>query len=130
MQMKTTSKTIITVVLIIVSLFVLFPIAIVFMNSFKGSLFISNAPFSFPVFEGDDASFIGIKNYVTGIKKIDFFSAFGYSLWITVGSVAGILIVSSMLAWYITRVKNKLNSIIYYCLVFSMIVPFQMVMLQ
>ena len=128
MQMKTTSKTIITVVLIIVSLFVLFPIAIVFMNSFKGSLFISNAPFSFPVFEGDDASFIGIKNYVTGIKKIDFFSAFGYSLWITVGSVAGILIVSSMLAWYITRVKNKLNSIIYYCLVFSMIVPFQMVM--
>lgn len=128
MQMKTTSKTIITVILIIVSLFVLFPIAIVFMNSFKGSLFISNAPFSFPVFEGDDASFIGIKNYVTGIKKIDFFSAFGYSLWITVGSVAGILIVSSMLAWYITRVKNKLNSIIYYCLVFSMIVPFQMVM--
>ena len=128
MQMKTTSKTLITVILIIVSLFVLFPIAIVFMNSFKGSLFISNAPFSFPVFEGDDASFIGIKNYVTGIKKIDFFSAFGYSLWITVGSVAGILIVSSMLAWYITRVKNKLNSIIYYCLVFSMIVPFQMVM--
>ena len=47
---------------------------------------------------------------------------------VTIGSVAGILLVSSMLAWYITRVKNKLNSIIYYCLVFSMIVPFQMVM--
>ena len=128
MRTGTTSKIIITVFLILVSLFVLFPIAIVFMNSFKGSLFISNAPFKLPVFEGQGSSFVGLKNYFTGIDKIHFFSAFGYSLWITIGSVAGILLVSSMLAWYITRIKNKFNSIIYYSLVFSMIVPFQMVM--
>ena len=126
--MKTTPKVFITVFLILISFVVLFPIIMVFINSFKGSLFISNAPFSMPVFEGNAASYVGLDNYFTGVKKINFFSAFGYSLWITVASVAGILIVSSMLAWYITRVKNKLNSIIYYCLVFSMIVPFQMVM--
>lgn len=126
--MKTTPGVFITVFLILISFVVLFPIIMVFINSFKGSLFISNAPFSMPVFEGNAASYVGLDNYFTGVKKINFFSAFGYSLWITVASVAGILIVSSMLAWYITRVKNKLNSIIYYCLVFSMIVPFQMVM--
>lgn len=128
MKSNITSKTFIIIFLVLASLFVLFPIAMVLMNSFKGSLFISNAPFKFPVFEGDNPSFIGIKNYITGVDKIDFFKAFGYSLWITIASVVGILLVSSMLAWYITRVKNKLNSIIYYCLVFSMIVPFQMVM--
>ena len=126
--MKTTPRVFITVFLVLISFIVLFPIIMVFINSFKGSLFISNAPFSMPVFEGNAVSYVGLDNYFTGVKKINFFSAFGYSLWITVASVAGILIVSSMLAWYITRVKNKLNSIIYYCLVFSMIVPFQMVM--
>ena len=89
---------------------------------------ISNAPFTLPVFEGDNPSYVGFANYLSGAKKIEFFSAFGYSLWITVASVAGILLVSSMLAWYITRIKNKVSSIIYYSLVFSMIVPFQMVM--
>ena len=128
MKSQKISKFFITFFLILASLFVLFPIGIVFMNSFKGSLFISNEPFALPKFGGEEVSFVGLKNYFTGIDKINFFKAFGYSLWITVASVAGILIVSSMLAWYITRVKNKLNSIIYYCLVFSMIVPFQMVM--
>lgn len=126
--MKQTPKVFLTVFLILLSIVVLFPIIMVFVNSFKGSLFISNAPFKIPVMKGDDASFVGLTNYFTGVKKINFFSAFGYSLWITVASVAGILLFSSMLAWYITRVKNKLSSIIYYCLVFSMIVPFQMVM--
>ncbi len=126
--MKQTPKVFLTVFLILLSIVVLFPIIMVFVNSFKGSLFISNAPFKIPVMKGDDASFVGLANYFTGVKKINFFSAFGYSLWITVASVAGILLFSSMLAWYITRVKNKLSSIIYYCLVFSMIVPFQMVM--
>ena len=126
--MKQTPKVFLTVFLILLSIVVLFPIIMVFVNSFKGSLFISNAPFKIPVMKGDDTSFVGLANYFTGVKKINFFSAFGYSLWITVASVAGILLFSSMLAWYITRVKNKLSSIIYYCLVFSMIVPFQMVM--
>jgi raffinose/stachyose/melibiose transport system permease protein len=126
--MKQTPKVFVTIFLVLISIVVLFPIIMVFFNSFKGSLFISNAPFELPVMDGDKASYVGLDNYFTGIKKINFFSAFGYSLWITVASVAGILLLSSMLAWYITRVKNKLSSIIYYCLVFSMIVPFQMVM--
>lgn len=126
--MKTTPKVFITILLCLVSAFILFPIVMVFFNSFKGSLFISNAPFALPIFDGENASYVGLANYLSGAKKIEFFSAFGYSLWITVMSVAGILLVSSMLAWYITRIKNKLSSIIYYSLVFSMIVPFQMVM--
>jgi raffinose/stachyose/melibiose transport system permease protein len=60
--------------------------------------------------------------------KAQFFRAFGYSLFITVFSVLGIALVTSMLAWYITRVKSKFTSFVYYLLVFSMIVPFQMVM--
>lgn len=125
-----TSKKIIFVFLLLGALYVLFPIVIVLMNSFKGKLFISTAPFSLPSLGGEngDKTFAGLSNYINGIKKIKFFQAFGYSLWITIGSVAGILICSSMLAWFITRVKNKFNSIVYYMLVFSMIVPFQMVM--
>ena len=76
MKLNTTSKIVITTFLILTSLFVLFPIAIVFMNSVKGSLFISNDPFALPVFEGDDASFVGFKNFVTGVNKIHFFRAF------------------------------------------------------
>ena len=116
--MKTTPRVFITILLCLVSAFILFPIIMVFFNSFKGSLFISNAPFSLPVLEGQNASYVGLTNYLSGAKKIEFFSAFGYSLWITVSSVAGILLTSSMLAWYITRIKNKLSSIIYYSLVF------------
>ena len=123
-----TSKRIILFFLIVASVFTLFPIAVVLMNSFKSNLSISNGAFNFPLFSGEDRSFVGIKNYITGINRIGFFRAFGYSLWITVASVAGILLISSMLAWYITRIKNKFNNFIYYVLVFSMIVPFQMVM--
>ena len=123
-----TSKRIILFFLIVASVFTLFPIAVVLMNSFKSNLSISNGAFNFPLFSGEDRSFVGIKNYITGINRIGFFRAFGYSLWITVASVAGILLISSMLAWYITRIKIKFNNFIYYVLVFSMIVPFQMVM--
>ena len=98
------------------------------MNSFKGKLFISTEPFKLPSLDPDNLTFVGISNYTDGVRKIKFFSAFGYSLWITLASVCGILLISSMLAWFITRVKNKVTSIIYYSLVFSMIVPFQMVM--
>ncbi len=104
--------------------FVILPIVIVFINSFKGRLFINSEPFSIP--KGD--SFVGLINYTEGLSKTGFFSAFGYSVWITVASVLFILLFTSMLAWYITRVKGTLTNIIYYALVFSMIVPFQMVM--
>ncbi len=115
---------ILTIVLAILALFFLSPILIVFMNSFKSKLFISNEPFAMP----SSATFSGGENYISGSQKIKFFNAFGYSLFITVFSVIGISLVTSMLAWYLTRVKTKFTTFAYYLLVFSMIVPFQMVM--
>ena len=118
-------KWIIFAILLVVAAFIIFPILVVVMNSFKANLFISSSgAFKLP----DEQSFVGFGNYVSGVGKINFFSAFGYSLWITVASVIFILLLTSMLAWYITRVKGKVTTIIYYLLVFSMIVPFQMVM--
>ncbi len=127
-QKNKNAKWFIFAFLVLAAIYVLFPIAVVLMNSFKGRLFISTEPFRLPSTNPDNPTFVGLANYVTGITKIKFFQAFGYSLWITVASVAGILLVSSMLAWFITRVKNKFTSGVYYSLVFSMIVPFQMVM--
>ena len=100
------------------------PMFIVLMNSFKGRFFISDTPFALP----DAQTFIGITNYLSGIEKTGFIQAFGYSLFITVFSVFTILLFTSMTAWCITRVKSKVSSFLYYLLVFSMIVPFQMVM--
>lgn len=123
--MKSKGKNIILyVILICLAILFLAPIFIVLMNSFKGKLFISSEPFKLPTAE----TFSGLQNYIGGIEKTKFISALGYSLWITIGSTAVIILFSSMLAWYITRVKNNFTSVIYYLIVFSMIVPFQMVM--
>lgn len=100
------------------------PIFFVFLNSFKGKLFISDVPFALP--RGN--MFVGLENYTEGIRKTSFFSAFGWSAFITVASVAVIILFTSMTAWYITRVKSKLTSALYYGFVFSMVVPFQMIM--
>jgi len=100
------------------------PILIVLMNSFKGRFFISDAPFALP----NSQTFVGIQNYFSGVAKTGFIQAFGYSLFITVFSVATIVLFTSMTAWAITRVKSKVSSFLFYLLVFSMIVPFQMVM--
>ena len=124
-QKNKSTKWFIFAFLVVAAIYVLFPIAVVLMNSFKGRLFISTEPFLLPSTNPDNPTFVGLSNYITGITKIKFFKAFGYSLWITVASVAGILLISSMLAWFITRVKNKFTSGVYYSLVFSMIVPFQ-----
>ena len=102
----------------------LVPIFFIFLNSFKGKLFISDNPFGLP----NKESFVGIANYVNGIESASFFKAFGTSLFITVFSVIAILIFTSMTAYYITRVHSKVSSILYYMFAFSMIVPFQMVM--
>ena len=118
------TKWIAFIILVIVSLYIVFPIAVVVMNSFKSRLFISNEPFALP----NETTFVGLTNYTQGLAKTGFFSAFGYSLWITIASVFFILLCTSMLAWYITRVRGISTSIIYYLLTFSMIVPFQMVM--
>lgn len=100
------------------------PILIVLMNSFKGKFFISDAPFVFP----NQDTYVGLENYTSGIQKIGFFSAFGMSLFITICSVAAIVFFTSMTGWYLTRVKTKWSSALFYMFVFSMIVPFQMVM--
>lgn len=100
------------------------PIAIVLMNSFKSKFYISGEPFKLP----DGETFEGILNYTEGVAKTGFFKAFGWSIFITVFSVAAIVLFTSMTAWYITRQKSKFTSVLYYAFVFSMIVPFQMVM--
>lgn len=111
-------------ILLILAVLFIAPILIVLMNSFKGKFFISDTPFKFP----DAQTFIGLKNYTGGISKIGFFNAFGNSLFITVCSVAVIVLLTAMTAWYITRVKTKFTKALYFIFVFSMIVPFQMVM--
>ncbi len=100
------------------------PIAIVLMNSFKGQFYISAEPFKLP----SPDTFVGLQNYISGVQKINFFSALGYSLFITVFSVLAILLFTSMAAWYLVRVQTRATKTLYYLLVFSMIVPFQMVM--
>ena len=112
------------VFLFILAVLFLTPILIVLMNSFKGRFFISDTPFALP----DSQTFVGTKNYFSGIAKTGFIQAFGYSLFITVFSVGTIVLFTSMTAWCITRVKSKVSSFLFYLLVFSMIVPFQMVM--
>lgn len=115
---------VLTLIFSLISIAYIMPIVIVLMNSFKRKIFISNRPFALP----DAKSFVKIENYVNGIQKTDFFRAFGYTLFITVGSVFVIVLCTSMCAWYISRVKNKWTTGIYYLFAFSMIVPFQMVM--
>jgi raffinose/stachyose/melibiose transport system permease protein len=110
--------------LLVLALLYLAPLFLVLMNSFKGRFFISNTPFALP----DAQTFVGLKNYVSGLSKTGFIQAFGYSLFITVFSVGTIVLFTSMTAWAITRVTSRISSTIYYLLIFSMIVPFQMVM--
>ena len=115
---------ILTLVFSLISIVYVLPILMVFMNSFKKKAFINRYPFKL----GTGKMFVGLENYIEGIKKIDFFQAFGYSLFITVFSVGVIILFTSMFAWYISRVNNKFTKIMYMLCLFSMIVPFQMVM--
>lgn len=102
----------------------LYPIFFVGLNSFKGKLFINSEPFAFLTSD----NFVKLRNYIDGIEQTQFFDALKWSAVITVGSVALLIICTSMTAYWITRVKCKLSSVLYYLFVFSMIVPFQMVM--
>jgi raffinose/stachyose/melibiose transport system permease protein len=120
---KTGNKILFVILLILAALF-LAPIFIVLLNSFKGKLFISEQPFKLPTGE----TFVKFENYLTGIELIEFPKAAFWSFFITVGAVIVIVLFTSMTAWYITRVKTKFNSYLYYLFAFSMIVPFQMVM--
>lgn len=106
------------------SIIYLLPILIVLMNSFKSNIFVTSEPFTPP----SSDTFIGLANYDTGINEIGILKAAGYSLFITVFSVAAIVFITSMAAWFITRVKAWYTTVLYFAFVFSMIVPFQMVM--
>ena len=119
-------KTVTTVVLTVLSVVYLSPIFIVLLNSMKRKTAISASPFSLPT----ATDFVGLENYIRGISFGDypFYLSAWYSFFITVFSTAAILLFTSMTAWYITRVDNKVCRGIYYLCVFSMIVPFQMVM--
>ena len=122
--MKGFRKSAVFLLLLGVSAAFLFPIFIVLINSFKGKLYITSEPFAFP----DSDTFAGFSNYTEGLVKTGFFTAFFTSLFVTVLSVGVIVIFTSMTAWYITRVKNTFTKLCYYAFVFSMVVPFQMVM--
>ncbi|MEG1524827.1 MAG: carbohydrate ABC transporter permease [Clostridia bacterium] len=113
-----------TVFFAILAVVYVLPIVLILTNSFKEKTFINLSPFALPNAE----SFVGLENYVSGVQKIEFFKYFGYSVIITVGSVIAILLCTSMCAWFINRVKTKWTKMIYYLCIFSMVVPFQMVM--
>ncbi|BDZ79969.1 carbohydrate ABC transporter permease [Claveliimonas bilis] len=100
------------------------PILIVLMNSFKKKVYINKEPFTLPT----EKTWNGLENYLTAIDKYELLSAVGWTVFITVGSVLVILVCTSMCAWYITRVKTKFTKALYLLCVFSMVVPFQMVM--
>ena len=118
------SNIVIYILLVILAVIFLAPIFIILFNSFKGKLYISDAPFKLPTAE----TFVGVQNYIDGLSKTGFLSAFGWSIFITFFSTIVIVLFTSMTGWYITRAKNKVSTVLYFIFVFSMIVPFQMVM--
>lgn len=113
-----------TAIFSIISIGYMFPILLVFINSFKKKAYISRKPFDIPT----GKMYVGLENYVRGIKQANFFEGAKWSAVITVGSVFLIILCTSMCAWYIVRVKNALTKAIYYLCLFAMIVPFQMEM--
>ena len=117
---------VLTVVFAALSIVWLFPIFEVVINSFKENSFVNLNPFALP----NEESYVGFANYIKGMTfgNYPFLQSVGYSLLITVASVALILLCCSMSAWYIARVKSAVSNIFYYLCLFSMIVPFQMVM--
>ena len=114
-----------TVILTIVSVLWLYPIVLILFNSLKVESAISTTGvFDLPTAE----TWNGIANYVASVTQMDFLKSFWYSLVISVTSVILILLCCSMCAWYIVRVNGLFSKAIYYLCVFSMVVPFQMVM--
>ena len=114
------------------------PILVVLLNSFKRKAYIFRNPFGISAASLSDGfdrwklgiykAMCGLLNYSNGLKQTDFFKCFGLSLFITVGSVVAIILFCSMTAWYLTRVHTVVSKTIYVLCLFSMIVPFQMVM--
>ena len=119
-------KPALTALFIVISILYVMPIVVVLINSFKANSFVNSETFALPSAE----SFVGWANYVKGMTygNYPFLQSVANSLIITVLSTALILVCTSMAAWYISRVNSRLCRIIYLVCVFSMVVPFQMVM--
>ena len=115
---------ILTLIFSVISIAYIYPLLLVLFNSFKKKAFISRLPFALP----NAKTFVGWENYTNGLTKINFFDSFVNSLIITILSVILILLCTSMCAWFICRVRTKLTRSVYYLCLFSMVVPFQMVM--
>ena len=113
-----------TAVFSLISLAYVFPLVMVLLNSFKRKAYISRAPFAMPT----GNMFVRLDNYRNGIRLTDFWASMLWSFVITVLSVALILLCTSMCAWYISRVRNRITHGVYLLCIFSMVVPFQMVM--
>ena len=122
---KQNLNTILTVIMSLLCLLWIYPIVLILLNSLKteGS-FTTSTVFRLPTKE----TFAGLYNYIYGVTKMNFLSSMGYSLLITISSVVLILLCCSMTGWYLTRVNNKLSKFMNLLIVFSMVVPFQMVM--
>ena len=121
---KNLLSTIGTIFFSILCLLYVFPIVVIVINAFKKKVYINDQPFSIP----NEETYSGFKNFMEAINKYEFIKAVGWTVFITVASVAVILLCTSMCAWYITRVKSKFSKVMYFLCVFSMVVPFQMVM--
>ncbi|MBO5473961.1 MAG: carbohydrate ABC transporter permease [Lachnospiraceae bacterium] len=129
---------ILTAVFAVISILWISPMLVVLLNSFKRKAFIFRYPFGFSAnslsdgwdkyVQGAKQIFCGTLNYKNGLKATNFWDCFGNSLFITVCSVAVIILCCSMCAWYLVRVNTKFTRIMYLLCLFSMIVPFQMVM--
>lgn len=119
-------KTALAVIFAIICFIWVLPVVAVVINSFKLNTYVKTETFALPTAE----SFAGWQNFITGVTfgNYNFWMAAGYSALITVLSTFLILFFCSMAAWYIARVNSKFCKIIYYLCIFSMVVPFQMVM--
>ena len=120
------ANNILTAFFVLLSIAYLYPIFIVLVNSFKSNAAINTDTFALP----NAGTFMGLQNYIKGMTfgNYPFYRSVEYSVVITVLSVALILLCTSMAAWYISRVGSAICKIAYFLFVFSMIVPFQMVM--
>ena len=121
---KSVKRGIAAVLLAVASLVYVSPLFIILFNSFKKKTFINLEPFKLPT----EKTWVGAENYLSGIDNYGLLSSVGWTLLITVGSVLVILLFCSMFAWFITRTKTVFSRVLYLLCVFSMVVPFQMVM--
>jgi len=124
MSTRKTKRGIASALLAVLSVVYVSPLFIILFNSFKQKTYINLEPFKLPTRE----TFGGFSNYLSGINDYGFLGSVGWTLMITIGSVLAILLFCSMFAWFITRAKTWYSRFLFLMCVFSMVVPFQMVM--